>query len=158
MWLKKLIGRPCPRCGKRVRAKDPICLSCGLPYILVRGRAGLVQALQSAEREVLHTLDFPMAKLQPVSQAQELLRNLRFTLRITDMALRLRFDPKIRDLRIRIAAQTQRLRRRIRYQFKNNKREWKKLQRFMKMVEKRETRAVLAMGVDEVTEYYKLGP
>lgn len=99
-----------------------------------------------------------MPKLQPISQSRELLRNLRFTLRIADMALRLRSDTKIKGLRIRIAGQVQRLRRRIRDQFKNNKREWKKLKRFMERVEKRETRAVLTMGLDEVTEYYKLGP
>ena len=151
-------GRPCPRCKTSVRPKDLVCLSCGLPYILVRGRAGLIQALELAEKEVLQTLKSPLPKLQPISQSRELLQNLRFTLRIADMALRLRSDTRIKNLRIRIAGQVQRLRRRIRYQFKNNKREWKKLKRFMEKVEKRETKAVLAMGLTEVTEYYKLGP
>jgi hypothetical protein len=157
-WLKRLLGRPCPRCGRRIRGEERVCASCGLPYVLIRGREGLAHVLNLAERDLLRSLAQAERPFRLVDDDLVLLQHARWILRVAEMALRVREDQGIRVRRDLVHGLARKLGRRLKREIQSNRRGWRRLKGTMLRIEAREKKAILAMDLETVTEYFKLGP
>lgn len=156
-WLVNLLGRPCPRCGKRVKGGERVCPACGLPYILIRGREGLAHVLNLAERDLLRSLAEPDRPFRVVDNDLVLLQHTRWILRVSEMALRVREDEGIRVRRDLVHGLARKVNHRVKKEIKMNRKGWRRLKSTMLNIETREKKAIQAMDLETVTEYFKIG-
>jgi len=151
------LGRPCPRCGKRVRSGERVCGHCGLPYVLVRGREGLAHVLNLAERDFLRALSEEERPFRLLDADLVLLQHGRWILRVAEMALRVREDEGIRLRRNLVHGLSRKLNHRLKKEIRLNRKGWKRLKARMLVIEAKEKKAIQAMDLATVTEYFKVG-